>query len=170
LKKIFFTLENILIISGLLIVVLLLFLYYLVPNLLNIFIVRILVVILIIAVIVYFKAKDLIRIRDQKSYSKDKEMGRKRKEVLRRDKPFISKAIGNRDLEFLWQKSLEYDQEVYLWDKAEELWIRIKTLDPNGYYGKKAEEKLRPASDSKAAVDAVNKISLFGKSKKRGQT
>jgi len=142
LKRTLFTLNNILIILGLFTIIFFLFLHILFPSLFNNLALRVLIAILVVGVMIYFKARDFIRIRDEKVRLKDKELRKKREDVLQRDKTFILKAIENRDIEFLWQKSLEYNQEVYLWDKAEELWQKIRKLDPNGYYGKMAEEKL----------------------------
>lgn len=145
-KKSFFTLNNILTFLGVFVIVFLIFLYLRAPYLFNSLSVRVLIAILIVAVIVYFKVRDFKRIRNEKVYFKDKEITKNREDVLTRDKPFISKAIEKRDLGFLWQKSEEYGRQVYLFDKAEELWKILKELDSDGEYGKKAREKLNASS------------------------
>jgi small-conductance mechanosensitive channel len=141
-KKSFLTLNNMLTFLGLFVILFLIFLYLYVPSLFGNVTVRVLIAILIVAVIVYFKVRDFIRIKSEKVYFKDKQIREKREAVLNRDKPLISKAIEDRDLDFLWQKSQEYGREIYLWDKAEELWKKLKELDSTGYYRKKAQERL----------------------------
>jgi hypothetical protein len=143
LKKTFFTFRNIIILFGIFLIFLTLLLYFLAPNLFKIYVTRVLIAILIVATIVYLKVKNFISMKRGKVYFKDKEIREKREAILRRDNPFISKAITNRDSGFLWQKSLEYEQEVYLCDKAEELWQEIIRLDSSGYYGKMAQDKLQ---------------------------
>ena len=140
------------------------------PGMLGNPIVKIVIIIGIVGPVIYFfvkdfplmrreNVKDILIMREDKLHFEDKEERRKRQAVLERDKSFVLNATRNRDLDFLWQKSLEYSEEVCLLDKAEELWRKIKKLDPNGYYGKKAEEKLKPLPNPKSTVEVMDKIS-----------
>ena len=113
--------------------------------------------------VIYFFWKNSEILRQD---AKEKEQKRKRESVLDRDRPSVLGAIRKRDLEFLWKKSLAYEDEGYLIDKALELWQRLKKMDPHGVYGKKAEAKLRPVINPKMTIEMLDKISILAETEK----